>query len=785
MDFSIAYKRTAGLLLLLLPALGIGFLELVTDSARTFPYTGTHGGLILTAVGLSALLGYAAYRSYRRELDRSLRYISLGYLGFAFLYAFHGFFTGMAHDHLLLFVIYGPVSRLVMYLYVYIGLQQLLSRAAPEARPAGPWWWTRHLCLFAAAAVLAGLAFDGGYLSVFRIKLIEGLSLAVSILGITRLALLRQRSPLWRYHLIAQVFFAETSLAFILSSPWNAMWWFAHAVSAAAFVVLGFAVVRPGGGAESLGNVYEETLLYPVLNRILHTSHEGIIMTDLKGRVIFTNRQSDVFFPGRLAKGQEIADFLLALKLKPASRKGKPVLQLVEELLAGRLEQIDEYVEIAPSGSGAGALYYELYAGHVTDGRDKSPLGYLFVFRNRTEEERLSQMKNDFISIVSHELRTPMASILGFTEIMMMREVAPDKRTKYLQTVYNEANRLSNLINDFLDIQRIESGKQEYAFQPADLGAQLETITEQWQGKEGHVLRLELPGQPVYAVADPDRLMQVLHNLVSNAIKYSPGAKHVDLSVLEEDGKAVIRIRDYGLGIPEASLPHLFKKFYRVDGAVHRKIKGTGLGLTIVKEIMDAHKGAIHVESKPGEGTAFVLRLPLYRLPVLAGKLAALEDDEGQSKLLSEALCDQHGELVRFTSAEEALFVLERTGEQPWLWLVDLQLEGRLDGWAFIRKLKSHPHYRDTSLVITTVSSKPADYTPDGNELYLRKPYTVSHLLKLVEELREESRRSHLLVPSYDERAIIELLHQQGLEIGEIDRGEEFSRIRLKGEQEE
>lgn len=779
MGLSPWYKRTVMLLLMLLPAVGTGFLILVTDPARLFPFGVTHQIMILTAVLLSALLGYAAYRSYRKELDRSLRYITLGYLGFAIVYSFHGLFTPLAHDHLLLFVIYGPVSRLIMCLYVYIGLQQLLKRAAPETRPASRSWWMIHLAVFAAAALLAGAAVHAGFLTVFRVKLIEGLSLAISLLGVTRLVLLRSRSSLLRYHLLAQLFLAQTSLAFIWSSPWNGLWWFAHAISAAAFMVLGYAVVRSYDESDSWANVYEETLLYPVLNRIMHTSHEGIVMADLQGRIIFANQRIGVFFPGILEKGMSIENFLDRLKPKAAANR-KPAAQLVKELLSGRLEQIDEYVEIVPAGTAAAPLYYELYAGPVMDGMAKKALGHLFVFRNRTEEERLNQMKNDFISIVSHELRTPMASILGFSEIMLVRDVTAEKRTKYIQTIHNEANRLSNLINDFLDIQRIESGKQEYVFQPLDLTSQLQSVAEQWQGNGGHKLRVSVPDGPVYAVADPERLVQVLHNLISNAVKYSPGALYVDLSAGLEDGEAVIRVRDYGLGIPEESLPHLFKKFYRVEGSAHRKIQGTGLGLAIVKEIIDAHKGTIAVESKPGSGTVFTVRLPQYLLPALSGKLAVLEDDEGQSSLLAEALGDSHGEIVRFTQAEEALFALERTEGLPWLWIVDLRLEGRLDGWALIRKLKSHPLYKETSLVITTVSSQPARYQPEDNERYLRKPYPVSLLLDLVVKLKDESGRSQLLLPSYDEQSLIELLHKQGMEIGEIKRGDDISRIRLK-----
>lgn len=774
MRLSLWYKRLVFLLVLLLPVLGTGFLRLTADPKDRFWYGHTHQILILTAVALAAALGYVAFRSYRMERSSSLRFIALGYFGFALLYSFHGFFTPLAHGHLLLFTVFGPVSRLVMCAYVYAGLLQLLRGKSPDVKTVPASWWLRHLAVFAVLGLAAGYAAQSGLLTPGRIKLIESLALALSLLGATRLMLLRKRSDLLHDHLLAQLYFAQTSLAFILSSPWNGLWWFAHAVSAAGFMILGYAVVRSYEQTDSVGSAYEETLLYPVLQSILQTSHEGIVMTDLQGNIRFANRRIADFFPDGLERGKPVVLFLNALKLKSAA--STPPVHLAEELLAGRLEEIDENVELP--GGADGPDFYELYAAPVADNRKGSRIGYLFVFRNRTKEERLNQLKNDFIGVVSHELRTPMASILGFTEIMLIRDVPPEKRTKYLQTIHNEANRLSNLINDFLDIQRIESGRQQYQLHPVDAGELVAAVVEQWQGKEAHLLRLEAPSEPVYAVADAERMLQVLHNLVSNAVKYSPGAEYVDLSLgRSESGEAVIRVRDYGLGIPESSLPHLFKRFYRVESTDHRKIRGTGLGLTICKEIVEAHQGRIEVESVPGQGSVFTVRLPAYKLPGLEGKLAVLEDGEGRSELLRMLPDHPYGEVIRFTGAEEALFVLDRTGERPWLWMADIRLEGRTDGWSFIRRLKRHPLYREGPLAVFTLP-----FHPGGEEAGLRKPYGVRELLQALGQLRADSGPGCLLIPCYSEQDLIELLHKQGLEIDSISRSAEGSLITLKGD---
>jgi signal transduction histidine kinase len=772
------YKNLSLLFLVFLPLVGIGFIHMTAEGGDRFHYGAAHGVFILMAVVISAFLGYAAYRSYLLELDPSLRYIALGYMGFAFIYTFHGLFTPLAHSHTLAFIIFGPVSRLVMCIYIYLGLRTLLGQHPPDPERKKASWWTCHLVLFAAVSLLAGWAAYGGSFTTQGVKLVEGLSLALSLLSCIRLLLLRRRSSLLRFHLIAQLLFAQTSVAFILGSPWNGLWWFAHAVSAAGFMVLGFAIVRSFEGSHSIGAVYKETLLYPALRSVLQTTHEGFIMTDNSGAVSYANQRLNLFFPEAPRIGQHISSFLESLHMKNSQLRD--LTGLVKEFVQGATDVIDVNVEIA--GSAAEPAFYEFYAAPVMDEHSQVQIGLLFVFRNRSEEERLNQMKNDFIGIVSHELRTPMASILGFTEIMLVRDVIPEKRIKYLQTVHNEANRLSGLIDDFLDIQRMESGRQQYHFQPLDIRELLGEMPEHWQDKEKHSLRIDLTEEELLVYADKERILQVLHNLISNAIKYSPDAEAVDVSAGYADNHVVIRVRDYGLGIPEESLPHLFKKFYRVESSRHRKIRGTGLGLAIAKEITESHGGRISVTSRIGEGTEFTVFLPVYHIPQLEGKLAILEDDDGQTKLFCEALGDQYGEIVRFTNAEEAVFVVKRSSGLPWLWIVDIQLEGRMDGWSFIHGLRQHQLYRSTSLVISTVSSQPDHYISESNERFLRKPFKVNDLLHTVDELKTLPGTGQMLVPAYDEQSFILLLHKQGIEIASVSRMGEITRISIKEE---
>jgi two-component system OmpR family sensor kinase len=223
------------------------------------------------------------------------------------------------------------------------------------------------------------------------------------------------------------------------------------------------------------------------------------------------------------------------------------------------------------------------------------------------ESER---MMSELVSIVSHELRTPLASVLGFTALLLKREFDPPERRHYLGIVDAQARRLAALLEDFLDVQRIEREGVDLTKERIDVAALLEEQAQLYAGESPlHRVDLALVERPLLVRGDRNRLAQVVGNLLSNAIKYSPDGGTVEL-VAEREGEAVrVTVRDEGRGIPLDQQDRIFTKFFRGDAGA-TGITGTGLGLAVSRDIVEAHGGRIGFDSRPGVGSTFWIELP-------------------------------------------------------------------------------------------------------------------------------------------------------------------------------
>ncbi|MDQ6877433.1 MAG: ATP-binding protein [Candidatus Dormibacteraeota bacterium] len=304
----------------------------------------------------------------------------------------------------------------------------------------------------------------------------------------------------------------------------------------------------------------------------------------------------------------------------------------------------------------------------------------------------LSRAKDEMVSMVSHEMRTPLASIVGFTELLATREVTDDKRKEYLGIMLQEGHRLTALINDFLDLRRIEGGHLSLRFAPADITALIKRSVELFREDasiHSHTpVAIRLPDDLPLVRADSEAIFRVVANLLSNARKYSPDGGSIIVGAKVVNGMVEIYVQDEGLGIPSEALAQLFSKFYRVDSADRRAIKGTGLGLAISKNIVEAHGGKIGASSKGlGQGAIFYFSVPVVRDPAETGDVLVVEDDSGFAHLLEAELSARSMTSVWAPDAETAEHLM--TKKKARAIVLDLVLPG-LQGEAFLQRLRAN-----------------------------------------------------------------------------------------------
>lgn len=280
----------------------------------------------------------------------------------------------------------------------------------------------------------------------------------------------------------------------------------------------------------------------------------------------------------------------------------------------------------AAGAKGSGAQ--QEFIGRRTDGTtlatdvsisqffDGEEMGYVAVIRDVTERKRIEAMKTEFVSTVSHELRTPLTSIGGSLGLLASGAVGGlnDKAARLVQIAHNNCERLIRLINDILDIEKIESGKMQFDLRRMPLGpliVRTAAANKAFGASRGVEIVSEMPPWPISVMGDPDRLEQLLTNLVSNAVKHSPDGGTVTLALLTKNGRARIEVRDRGAGVPADFRERIFGKFAMGDTSDSRARGGTGLGLAIAREIGERHDGTVGFSDREGGGSVFFFELPL------------------------------------------------------------------------------------------------------------------------------------------------------------------------------
>ena len=264
------------------------------------------------------------------------------------------------------------------------------------------------------------------------------------------------------------------------------------------------------------------------------------------------------------------------------------------------------------------SIYQVNYAPFKDEKGEKT--GIVMVLQDITERQKLDNMRKEFVANVSHELKTPLTSIKSYTETLL--DGALDNRElseQFLQVVNSEADRMSRLVKDLLQLSSLDYKQVKWNKKDADLVKIVESCVlklNMTAKNKQQKIKFMNEGLPIVGYMDIDKIEQVVLNIMSNAIKYTPDGGEINVYLTQDESGAKIRVVDNGIGIPSEDLPRLFERFYRVDKARSRELGGTGLGLSIARQIVEAHEGQIEILSNYGEGTEVVINLPLQEKAV-------------------------------------------------------------------------------------------------------------------------------------------------------------------------
>jgi PAS domain S-box-containing protein len=484
-------------------------------------------------------------------------------------------------------------------------------------------------------------------------------------------------------------------------------------------------------------------LVNPAAERILDGAREKLMATDLRHLI-------DVFEePGRSAALAAIDKILSNPSLSAQSATARVMLEV-------------------------GSRVINAHMAPVRTPRDEF-LGVVTIFRDITKEVEADRAKSEFVSTVSHELRTPMTAIKGYTDLLFGGAVGPlnDSQKHFLSVIKNNTDRLTALINDLLDISRIESGRVRFEPAPVKLGEIVAGVVEAMAARaqqKGLTLSYEVDAGLPEVMGDHDRLYQVLTNLVGNAINYTvEGSVHVEaLNV----GTAVqVNVRDTGIGIKKEDIGRIFDRFFRSDDSFVQESSGTGLGLPIVKMFIEMHGGRVWVDTELGKGSTFTFILPVPGTepepeevsmvrPITAQTILVVDDDLDIAQLVRLLLENNGYRVLVAGRGHQALEILQKGS-------IDLVVLDRLlpdmEGLELLENLKSTPATSHIPVIMLTVVEDDGETIARGASAYLTKPIQESVLLQQVEAALS---RQGLVLIVEDDPDTVEMLNRALRRVG-------------------
>jgi two-component system phosphate regulon sensor histidine kinase PhoR len=345
------------------------------------------------------------------------------------------------------------------------------------------------------------------------------------------------------------------------------------------------------------------------LKSVMDSMVDGLILVDTSGKINYWNPRATAFLGIPAAAAISRSAMGVARRIAMGSTNPEQVSeQLADALLHFQTFPVIEYELLNPRRRTVQSLLFPII------GEDGEDLGYGITLRDVTKEKELDKMKLQLLSTVSHELRTPLASIKGFTSTLLREDVEwdEDAQREFLEIIDQESNRLTELIENLLDMSRVEAGALSIEKERTDIRRLLQEAIAEIRAHAGkHSFVLDIPAKIPSITADPRRIRQVTHNLLQNAIKYSPDGGQITVRATPGAKYLTVQVSDEGLGIPQEHHDRIFERFFQVDSASTRRTGGSGLGLAICKSIVEAHGGRIWFESEPGKGSTFYFTLPV------------------------------------------------------------------------------------------------------------------------------------------------------------------------------